>query len=135
MEFFWDFGNGATATTTDAKVKYSKPGTYNVTLSADLNGCVAKLTQKVYQFEKPVAKFIQKSGACDNDEYEFINQTTIGSGLVGSYWNFDDNGSVSTDESPKYTFSVAGKKNVKLVAMSEFGCKDSMVKSRRWYIK
>jgi PKD repeat protein len=125
----WDFGNGATATTTDAKYKYSKPGTYNVTLSADLNGCVAKLTQKVYQFEKPVAKFVLKSGSCDNDAFEFTNQTTIGSGLVGSFWNFSDNGSVSTDESPKYTFSKSGNKNVKLVAMSEFGCKDSMVKT------
>jgi PKD repeat protein len=125
----WDFGNGATATTTDAKYKYTKAGTYNVTLSADLNGCVAKLTQKVYQFEKPVAKFSLVSGTCDNDEFSFSNQTTIGSGLVGSFWNFDDNGSVSTDESPKYTFSASGKKNVKLVAMSEFGCKDSMVKS------
>ena len=125
----WDFGNGATATTTDAKYKYSKAGTYLVTLSADLNGCVAKLTQKVYQFEKPVAKFSLVSGTCDNDEFTFSNQTTIGSGLVGSFWNFDDNGSVSTDEAPKYTFSKPGSKNVKLVAMSEFGCKDSMVKS------
>ena len=124
----WDFGNGATATTTDAKYKYNKAGTYNVTLSADLNGCVAKLTQKVYQFEKPVAKFTQKSGVCDNDVYAFTNQTTIGSGLVGSFWNFDDNGSVSTDEAPTYNFSKPGKKNVKLVALSEFGCKDSMVK-------
>jgi PKD repeat protein len=124
----WEFGNGATATTTDAKYKYAKAGTYNVTLSADLNGCVAKLTKKVYQFEKPVAKFTQKSGTCDNDIYEFTNQTTIGNGLVGSFWNFDDNGSVSTDEAPKYTFSKAGKKNVKLVALSEFGCKDSMIK-------
>ncbi len=125
----WDFGNGATATTTDAKYKYSKAGTYNVTLSADLNGCVAKLTQKVSQFEKPTAKFSLVSGTCDNDEFVFSNQTTIGSGLVGSFWNFNDNGSVSTDESPKYTFSKSGSKNVKLVAMSEFGCKDSMVKS------
>jgi PKD repeat protein len=124
----WDFGNGAKASTTDAKYKYSKPGTYNVTLSADLNGCVAKLTKKVYQFEKPVAKFTQKSGTCDNDEFEFTNQTTIGAGLVGSFWNFDDNGSVSTDESPMYTFSAPGKKNVKLVALSEFGCKDSMIR-------
>jgi PKD repeat protein len=85
---------------------------------------VAKLTQKVYQFEKPVAKFTQKSGVCDNDVYAFTNQTTIGSGLVGSFWNFDDNGSVSTDEEPTYSFSKPGKKNVKLVALSEFGCKD-----------
>jgi len=89
----WDFGNGATATTTDAKYKYSKAGTYNVTLSADLNGCVAKLTQKVYQFEKPVAKFSLTGGKCDNDAFTFDNQSSIGSGLLGTLWNFDDNGS------------------------------------------
>ncbi len=124
----WDFGNGATATTTDAKYKYSKAGTYFVTLNADLNGCVAKLTQKVYQFEKPVAKFALTSGTCDNDAFAFDNQSSIGSGLLGTKWNFDDNGSVSTDVSPVYTFSKPGKKNVKLIASSEFGCLDSMIK-------
>ncbi|MBM3937266.1 MAG: PKD domain-containing protein [Sphingomonadales bacterium] len=124
----WDFGNGATANTTNAKYKYSKAGTYLVTLSADLNGCVAKLTQKVYQFEKPIAKFTLVSGTCDNDEFAFANQSTIGSGLLGTKWNFDDNGSVSTDFSPVYEFSKPGKKNVKVIASSEFGCLDSMIK-------
>jgi hypothetical protein len=78
----WDFGvAGATATTTDAKYKYSKAGTYNVTLSADLNGCIAKMTQKVYQFEKPVTKFSLTSGTCDNDKFTFANKTTAKSGL------------------------------------------------------
>jgi PKD repeat protein len=123
----WDFGNGATATTTDAKYKFGKAGTYLVSLSADLNGCVAKVTQKVYQFEKPVAKFALTAGVCDNDAFMFENQSTIGSGLMGTLWNFDDNGSVSTDLNPTYSFSKSGKKNVKLVASSEFGCTDSMI--------
>jgi PKD repeat protein len=126
-KFTWNFGvAGATASTTDAKYKYSKAGTYNVTLSADLNGCVAKTTQKVYQFEKPVTKFSLTSGTCDNDKFVFTNKSTIGNGIVGSSWNFDDNGSVSTDDNATYNFSKPGKKNVKLVSMSEFGCKDSM---------
>ena len=126
-KFTWDFGvAGATASTTDAKYKYSKAGTYNVSLSADLNGCIAKMTQKVYQFEKPVTKFSLTSGTCDNDKFVFTNKSTIGNGMVGSSWNFDDNGSVSTDDNATYSFSKPGKKNVKLVSMSEFGCKDSM---------
>jgi len=126
-KFTWDFGvAGATASTTDAKYKYSKAGTYNVSLSADLNGCIAKMTQKVYQFEKPVTKFSLTSGTCDNDKFVFTNKSTIGNGMIGSSWNFDDNGSVSTDDNATYSFSKPGKKNVKLVSMSEFGCKDSM---------
>lgn len=127
-KFKWDFGNGTTATTTDAKAKYPKAGTYYVSLSADLNGCIAMFTSKVYQFEKPVAKYVLKSGVCDNNVFAFTNNSTIGAGLMGNLWNFDDNGSVSTDESPMYTFSMHGKKQVKLVVSSEFGCADSMTK-------
>ncbi|PHX92965.1 MAG: hypothetical protein CK532_01125 [Flavobacteriales bacterium] len=127
-KFKWDFGNGTTATTTDAKVKYPKAGTYYVSLSADLNGCIAMFTSKVYQFEKPVAKYVLKSGVCDNNKFAFTNNSTIGAGLIGNFWNFDDNGSVSTDENPIYTFSKHGKKQVKLVVSSEFGCTDSMTK-------
>ncbi len=127
-KFKWDFGNGTTATTTDAKVKYPKAGTYFVSLSADLNGCISKYTTKVYQFEKPVAMYSLKSGVCDNNIFSFANTSSIGAGLIGNLWNFDDNGSVSTDESPIYKFSKHGKKQVKLVVTSEFGCTDSITK-------
>jgi len=63
----WSFGDGTTANTKDATKKYSKAGQYNVTLEADLNGCVATVVQKVYQFDRPVANFDKVSGNCDND--------------------------------------------------------------------
>jgi PKD repeat protein len=125
----WSFGDGTTATSKDATKKYTKAGQYEVTLEADLNGCVASVTQKVYQFTKPVANFDKVAGNCDNDVYEFENKSTINSGLIGSFWNFDDNGSVSTDEHAMYDFSTSGDKKVKLVVTSEFGCKDSITKT------
>jgi hypothetical protein len=145
----WDFGNGATATTTDAKYKFGKAGTYLVSLSADLNGCVAKVTQKVYQFEKPVAKFALTAGVCDNDDFTFENQSTIGSGLMGTLWNFDDNGSVSTADvagsvanyawnfgdgsksttkSPSHSWSNLGPKKVTLLVTLDNGCKAEVSK-------
>ncbi len=125
----WSFGDGTTATTKNATKKYSKPGQYNVTLEADLNGCVATITQKVYQFDKPTANFDKVVGTCDNDVFEFENKSTITAGLIGSLWNFNDNGSVSTEDNAKYDFSTSGDKKVKLVVTSEFGCKDSMIKT------
>ena len=125
----WSFGDGTTATSKDATKKYSKAGQYNVTLEADLNGCVATVVQKVYQFDKPVANFDKVNGTCDNDVFEFENKSTITAGLIGSFWNFDDNGSVSTDDNAMYDFSTSGDKKVKLVVTSEFGCKDSMIKT------
>ncbi|MFZ9755522.1 MAG: PKD domain-containing protein, partial [Bacteroidia bacterium] len=125
----WAFGDGNTSTAANPTHKYAKAGTYNVTLTSNLNGCVATLTQRVYQFDKPKANWNLISGTCDNDAFEFGNKSSISSGLAGSYWDFDDNGSVSTDENPSYTFASAGTKNVKLVSISEFGCRDSATKA------
>ena len=125
----WDFGDGTSSTSASPKKKYANPGSYVVTLEADLNGCVATMSQKVYQFDRPVADFAVTSGTCDNDVFEFQNNTTMGSGLFGSYWDFDDNGSVSTDVDAMYDFMSSGDKNVSLVVTSEFGCKDTIVKT------
>jgi len=124
----WDFGGGVTKTGANVTYQYPKAGAYSVTLKADLNGCIAEQTQRVYQFDKPTASWTNKSGICDNDEFSFTNSSSIGGGLIGSFWDFNDNGSVSTDDNPTYSFSSAGTKNVKLTVTSEFGCKDELTK-------
>ena len=122
----WDFGdNKGISTANNPTYKYAGKGSYLVTLTSDLAGCKATAIQRVYQFEKPKAAYKVVSGDCDNKDFVFANNSSIGSGLIGSYWNFDDN-SVSTDMAPKHLFGSSGKKNVKLVITSEFGCKDSV---------
>ena len=125
----WNFGDNTTSTLTNPTKKYAAAGTYNVTLRADLNGCVATMTQKVYQFDKPTANFVLASGTCDNETFNFTNKTAITSGLVGSFWDFSDNSAVSTDENPSYKFTTAGTKSVMLVSTSEFGCADTVKKT------
>ncbi len=118
----WDFGNGVKKTGTNVTYQYPKAGSYMVKLTADLNGCVAEQSARVYQFETPTAGFNLKSGICDNDMFSFTNTSAISGGLIGSFWDFNDNGSISTDDNPTYKFSAAGKKTVKLTVKSEFGC-------------
>jgi len=125
----WNFGDNTTSTQTNPTHKYAAPGTYSVTLKADLNGCIATKVQKVYQFDKPTANFALKSGTCDNETFSFTNKTTITSGLVGNFWDFNDNGAVSTDLNPDYKFATPGNKKVMLVSTSEFGCADTMYKT------
>ena len=126
----WNFGNGVSRAdnSTTVKYKYAKDGAYTVTLTANLNGCIASSSQRVYQFPKPKADYALSKGSCDNDMFEFTNKTTIASGSAGSFWNFGD-ATFSTDENPSKMFSSSGAKSVKLIATSEFGCKDSMVKT------
>lgn len=125
----WDFGNGTKSTKWAPQTNYKNAGTYNVTLSANLNGCNAVASQKVYQFDRPKSNFALKSGVCDNQVFQFDNSSFIGNGLIGSYWDFDDNSNISTERNPSHRFSSAGTKKVKLVSVSEFGCSDTMTKS------
>ena len=125
----WDFGdNTGTSTANAPSYNYSSKGSYLVTMTANLAGCIAKSQQRVYQFEKPKSAFTVVSGDCDNKNFVFANNSSIGAGVIGSYWNFDD-GNISTDQAPKHLFASAGNKQVKLVTTSEFGCKDSITKS------
>jgi PKD repeat protein len=125
----WDFGdNKGTSTSNTPSYKYSSKGSYLVTMTANLAGCIAKSQQRVYQFEKPKSAFAVVSGDCDNKNFVFANSSSIGTGMIGSYWNFDD-GNISTDQAPKHIFASAGTKKVKLVTTSEFGCKDSITKN------
>ena len=125
----WDFGdNKGTSTSNTPSYKYSSKGSYLVTMTANLAGCIAKSQQRVYQFEKPKSAFAVVSGDCDNKNFVFANSSSIGTGMIGSYWNFDD-GNIGTDQAPKHLFASSGTKKVKLVTTSEFGCKDSITKN------
>ena len=125
----WDFGDNTThSIATSPTHTYALTGAYTVTLKANLNGCIAETSQRVYQFDKPKADFSLVSGKCDNEQFEFGNASTIKGGLFGNNWDFND-GTVSTEVAPKHTFTSFGSKAVKLVVTSEFGCKDSLTKS------
>lgn len=121
--YTWNFGDNTTSTATSPTHMYAQTGQYTVTLKANLNGCVAEVSQRAYQFDKPKADFSLVSGKCDNESFEFDNKSTIKSGLFGSNWDFND-GTVSTEDDVKHQFTSYGAKNVVLVVTSEFGCKD-----------
>ena len=128
----WDFGDGNGSQVNNNITiykQYSKPGVYSVKLLAINSGCSSSITQKVTIFDKPIPDFVKISGNCDNEKVSFQNKTNLTAGNFGSKWDFDDNGKTSLDRNPSYTFSGAGTKKIKLVVLSEFGCKDSITKT------
>jgi PKD repeat protein len=130
--YVWDFGDAGnpnnTSTLTDPTKTYKNTGSYTVTLKADLQGCVAQTSQRVYQFDKPKADFVLASGSCDNEMFAFTNKTTIKNGLFGTYWDFNT-GDVSTEVNSNYMFPTPGSHDVKLTSTSEFGCEDEITKT------
>jgi len=125
--FEWTLGDGSpTVVTTDVNKVYTNPGGYAVTLRAEKNGCAASITKNVYQFARPIANASLISGSCDNQKFKFGNTTTISIGASGYLWNFDEPSAISTNKSPEYKFTSPGVKKVRLTAVSEFGCTDTL---------
>lgn len=124
--YAWDFGDGSTSTLEDPTHMYATPKAtgFPVTLKATANGCSSTLTKTAYQFAKPVANF-SSTGACNLEEIQFNNLTTLAIGKSGYTWDFGDNG-ISTVKDPTHVYSNSGTHTVTLTAYSEFGCEDDI---------
>ena len=129
LSYVWDFGdNTPTTTVTNPSHLYTVPGGYKVTLTASANGCVSKLVKNAYMFARPVANFSAPiAPICARTEVSLPNTSTIALGEQGAFWNFGD-GSNSTQYDGLHAFNTPGTYNVKLLAVSEFDCKDSITK-------
>ena len=126
ITYDWKFGDGNTSTMQNPTHLYAAAVAtgYDVTLRATQNGCDAAVTKKAYQFARPVAGF-STTGACNLEDIQFNNSTTLAIGKAGYTWDFGDNG-VSTLSDPVHAYSTPGKHTVKLIAYSEFGCEDEV---------
>ncbi len=129
MTFDWNFGDGSPNTTVkDPSHLYTQPGGYKVTLKVDANGCQATLVKNAYMFARPVADFTAPiSPVCASTDVILPNKSTIASGKQGALWTFGD-GASSTISEGVHAYKTAGTYMVKLLAVSEFECKDSITK-------
>jgi PKD repeat protein len=131
LAYSWNFGDASPKTTQEnPNHLYNNPGGYRVTLTVmSSSGCSATLTKNAYQFARPVANFITPvSATCSNEDVKLYNSTTLNGGIAGAYWNFGDGGN-STMSDGTHRYAAAGTYTVKLLSVSEFDCKDSIVKS------
>lgn len=130
ITYDWNFGDlTAHSTAANPSHLYTNPGPYKVTLVASANGCSASVTRNAYTFARPVANFVPPGApVCAGSPAMMVNTTTILSGNVGASWNFGD-GTLSTVTDGQHAYAAAGTYPVKLIAVSEFGCSDSVTKS------
>lgn len=77
---------------------------------------------------RPNVDFELPSAPTANAPLNFGNRTTISEGTISFFsWNFGD-GENSSLRDPSHTYASSGNYNVVLTAVSENGCKDSLVK-------
>ncbi|MBT5132033.1 MAG: PKD domain-containing protein [Flavobacteriales bacterium] len=125
----WSFGDSANSTSNlnNPSFTYSDSGIYEIELVVNTQYCHDTVLGNVQIEPKPITEFQKSdSSGCSPLSVTFSNQST---GANSYSWNFGD-GNTSTQQSPTYTFVHTSLSDtfyvVKLVAMSTFGCLDSV---------
>ena len=91
------------------------------------NGCDTFLRRVIFVAPRPVSQY-SNNVICFGDVTEFTNTTSITSGTIDYLWKFGD-GTTSTLTEPAKTYGAAGNYTVVLIATSNYGYKDSSVKT------
>lgn len=137
VRYIYDFANGTTYDTTASSVSftYMAPGVYiPKIILINAAGCkvpvVGSDTIKVIGVETNILSDV--TTFCDSGSVHFSDSTITNDLPVGVMWDFGDGGT-SVANSPSHTYSHPGLYTVRLVAQSDFGCKDTAEKVN--YIK
>ena len=129
-QWFWDYGNGATGTQGVTNHTYQTPGTYPVQLIViSANGCADTAYGNTTVHPLPQPDFSAPS-QCSRETVTFTNSSIIQGGSITSYiWDFATptlpNSFVAN---PTAVFPADGTYMVTLVATSNQGCIDSIIK-------
>ncbi len=126
--YTWDFGDGITSGVVTPSHTYNTGGNYIVSLVAVANnGCSDTLIKYVNTAATPIAAFTVPSG-CPGLPVNFTSQSTINSGSIQTtVWNFGDGSLNDSITATPHIFINAGSFNVLLTAISNNGCRNSVV--------
>lgn len=122
INYTWDFGDGNSSTETNPSHLYAARGDYDVTLTASTTfGCAEQITNSVSVSATPVADF-EVDNVCDGQQSQFVNLSSVESGIITSFeWDFGDGGN-SILENPGKLYLNAGTYEVLLKIISDNGC-------------
>jgi gliding motility-associated-like protein len=122
----WSFGDGGSSKAKDPAYIYDEPGTYYVTLTAvgeDYSLCT--YTEEIVIHPVPEVNFsMDINGKPGEGQPVYFYNYSKGAEIFS--WNFGDGGT-SDLRDPSWLYNEAGNYNIKLKAVSENGCADSMI--------
>ncbi|MDZ4756909.1 MAG: PKD domain-containing protein [Bacteroidota bacterium] len=125
----WDFGDGATDTTSSPSHSYLTVGSYTTSLilTSDL-GCMD--TSKLAILVNPsasVSMYVSSTSECLNgNSFTFADSSTLSSGSYSRMWEFGDGGS-DTAAMPTYNYTSAGEYVANLILTTDSGCMDTAI--------
>ncbi len=125
LSFKWDFGDGNYSEEKSPKHKYTKFGKYSpsLTVTSPNATCVVR-KENLIEFNKPQASFdVAKTDVCVDEELEITNLSSHASFFK---WSIDG-AAQSSEPIPKVSFEREGIYDLSLVAIDNYGCKDSLM--------
>lgn len=128
VKWYWDFGDGQTATIKNPAHLYSAANTYDVKFAVVTDiGCVSDTVPKqVTLAQPPVAKFGISSPYCAGKAVTLTDSSTSASPIAKWTWDFGDGSPVvvATTNAPQtHTYASPGTYNISLVVENAAGCK------------
>lgn len=132
VSWTWSYGDGnVDPNTQNPSHTYTTGGSFPVTLYVKNNyGCQGKTNVKTGAIVLSNGVIPNYNTAIANScqvpiSANFTNGTT-GPGTLTYTWDFGDGSGFSNQPSPSHTFNAAGNYNVKLTAVSDQGCSDTV---------
>ncbi len=131
--FDWDFGDGNTSTQPAPTHTYADTGVYLLKLAVNRGlPCSDSTTAPVKVYPGFFPDFTI-NGQCQNVPVQFLDNTTATYGTPNKWnWNFGDPTSpnnTSILQNPTHTYNRIGSYDVTLIAFSDKGCNDTIVKT------
>lgn len=124
----WDFGNGMTSTEDNPVVTLPQPTGNTITLIVSTSSnCYDTLVRVVDANVLPQPNF-DYTPNCIDEPINFTNTSSIANGTPLEFEWFFSNGQTSTATNPSTSFSSSGGHSVILIAKSNNGCADTIVK-------
>ncbi len=125
-QWFWQFGDGSTDTARNPTYKYTKPGTFNVRLTAYNNGCWDSISHSIV-INPPLADFNYLTTCGANNTFKFLDNST---GAMTWLWDFGDGTAKSPSQNPTHSYLVGPPtpENVTLI-VTNATCADTVTKT------
>lgn len=124
--WFWDFGDGNTATVQHPMHIYDTAGVFDITLQAKTsNGCTVVYTDSamITVHPKPKAGFSTSSQRVEII-YPRFEITDLSSGA--SFWQYDfGDSTTSAARHPVHVYDETGGYEIRQIVTTDFGCKDT----------
>ncbi len=128
LSYQWDFDDASTGAVQNPIHLYTADGSYAVELIVTTNNnCRDTIVKNVVVHPKPAVDFINVA-VCDGQPSTFTEATSINAGTVIAFdWDFGDGGSANGN-SATHQYLNPGTYSVTLVATSDMGCVDDIIK-------